>query len=233
MVGDSCALVRREAFELVGGFTEEYRVGLDDLSFFNRLIHTGHRIEPMPDPVYFYRLGTTSMKSRNRFTENAQVRALEPYLKDLPDEERAFAAFSVARSRAPRGPAYACCDLGNHRGLAMGSTLLRSVDALERCIWSRQGSYKQPPCAKDRATGQQRILDHLSWFEPPLSMNEDEEPGRYRHCHRHLREEFQSPLGAGPSLSSTRLSDSGSGILTSWSTSGGARYSWVSICIPV
>ena len=104
VVGDSCALVRREAFELVGGFTEEYRVGLDDLSFFNRLIHTGHRIEPMPDPVYFYRLGTTSMKSRNRFTENAQVRALEPYLKDLPDEERAFAAFSVARSRAPRGP---------------------------------------------------------------------------------------------------------------------------------
>ena len=62
VVGDSCALVRREAFELVGGFTEEYRVGLDDLSFFNRLIRTGHRIEPMPDPVYFYRLGTTSMK---------------------------------------------------------------------------------------------------------------------------------------------------------------------------
>ena len=104
VVGDSCALVRREAFEAVGGFTEEYRVGLDDLSFFNRLIHAGHRIEPMPDPVYFYRLGATSMKRRNRFAETAQVRALAPYLQDLPDEERAFAAYAVARLRAPTGP---------------------------------------------------------------------------------------------------------------------------------
>ena len=51
VVGDACALVRRAAFETTGGFTEEYRVGLDDLSFFNRLLHTGHRIEPLPDPA--------------------------------------------------------------------------------------------------------------------------------------------------------------------------------------
>ena len=104
VVGDACALVHREAFEAAGGFTEDYRIGLDDLSFFNRLIHAGHRIEPMPEPVYFYRLGTTSMKSRNRFTESARARALAPYLEELPDEERAFAAYAVTRLRAPTGP---------------------------------------------------------------------------------------------------------------------------------
>ena len=97
VVGDSCALVRRDAFESVHGFTEEYRVGLDDLSFFNRLIQAGYRTEPMPDPVYFYRVGATSMKTRNRSSESAQVRVLAPYLEGLPDEERAFYSFASSR----------------------------------------------------------------------------------------------------------------------------------------
>ena len=100
VVGDACALVRREVFEAVGGFTEEYRVGLDDLSLFNRLIMTGHRVEPNPDPAYYYRIGRTSMKSRNRSAEAAQVRVLTPHLHGLPDEERAYGAYAAARMRA-------------------------------------------------------------------------------------------------------------------------------------
>ena len=103
VVGDSCALVRRDVFEAIGGFTEEYRVGLDDLSFLNRLIQTGHRIEPMPDPVYYYRFGKTSMKSRNRSAEAAQVRVIASHLEGLPDEERAFAAYAIARIDDPAG----------------------------------------------------------------------------------------------------------------------------------
>ena len=96
VVGDACALVRREAFEAVGGFTEDYRIGLDDLSFFNRLSRAGYRTEPMPDPAYYYRFGKTSMKTRNRSDEAAQVRVLEPYLQRLPDEERAYGAYAAA-----------------------------------------------------------------------------------------------------------------------------------------
>ena len=115
VVGDACALVKREAFEAVEGFSEEYRVGLDDLSFFNRLIHAGFRIEPMPDPVYFYRFGKTSMKSRNRSAEAAQVRVLSPYIRGLPDEERAFSTYAatfiadthVATVSQPRRKAHA------------------------------------------------------------------------------------------------------------------------------
>ena len=98
VVGDACALVRREAFEAVGGFTEEYRVGLDDLSFFNSLIQAGYRIEPMPDPAYYYRIADTSMRSRNRSAEAERVRVLAPYVKGLPAEERALADFTISQT---------------------------------------------------------------------------------------------------------------------------------------
>ena len=102
VVGDACALVRREAFEAVGGFTEEYRVGLEDLSFYNRLIRADCGIEPLPDPVYWYRFGETSVKSRNnRSPRAAWARVLAPYLAGLPGEERAYAAYSVGRIEHP------------------------------------------------------------------------------------------------------------------------------------
>ena len=96
VVGDAGALVRREAFTAVGGYTEKYRVGLDDLCFYNGMIRAGLRIESLPEPVYYYRIGTTSMKSRNRSVEAARFRAVTPYLEGLPDEERAFAACAAA-----------------------------------------------------------------------------------------------------------------------------------------
>ena len=104
VIGDTCALVRREAFQAVGGFNEEYRVGLEDLSFFNQLIHASYRIEPTPDPVYFYRFGNTSTKRLNRSPEAAQLRVLTPYLQGLTAESRAYAAYSAVRIRDDTGP---------------------------------------------------------------------------------------------------------------------------------
>ena len=95
VVGDTCALVRREAFESVGGFSEDFRVGLEDLSFFNRLVQAGYRIEPLPEPVYFYRFARTSTKRLNRSAEAAQARALAPHTERLRDEERAFFSFAI------------------------------------------------------------------------------------------------------------------------------------------
>ena len=98
VVGDTCALVRNAAFEAVGGFSEEYRVGLDDLSFFNRLLHTGHRIEPVPDPLYYYRIGETSTKGLNRSGEAALVQVIAPYIEGRSGEERAFFSFVVGQA---------------------------------------------------------------------------------------------------------------------------------------
>ena len=138
VVGDACALVRRKAFEAVGGFTEEYRVGLDDLSFFNRLLHAGYRIEPMPDPAYYYRIGNASMKSRNRSPEAAQLRVLAPHLQGLPDEERAYAAYAAActhdRSSPVPSPAPSRPDrIGHVMALACRGSRL-GVDKLEASI---------------------------------------------------------------------------------------------------
>ena len=96
VVGDTCALVRHDTFEAVGGFTEEYRVGLDDLSFFNRLILAGYRTEPMADPIYFYRIADTSTKRLNRSGEAAQLQVLASQFQELSDEERAFIAYAIA-----------------------------------------------------------------------------------------------------------------------------------------
>ena len=106
VVGNSCALVCREAFEAVGGFTEEYRVGADNLSFYNCLLRAGRRVEPMPDPAYYYRLGKSTMKSRNRSGEAARIRVLAPHLQGMTDEERAFRLFSIARINASVGWAW-------------------------------------------------------------------------------------------------------------------------------
>ena len=139
VAGDACALIRRKAFEAAGGFTEEYRVGLDDLSFYNCLIRAGRRVEPMPDPAYYYRFGTTTMKGRNRSKQAAQVRVLAPFIKGLPADERAFAAFAMARIHNPPGrsarPAPSQERKG-HRAVSMGRlrrfriALLRAREAL-------------------------------------------------------------------------------------------------------
>ena len=105
VVGDACALVRRDVFEAAGGFTEEYRVGLDDLALYNRLIRDGRRVEPLPDPVYYYRMGGPTMKLRNRSAEAAQRRVLAPYLDGLPADERAYAAYICRTATAPGPPA--------------------------------------------------------------------------------------------------------------------------------
>ena len=139
VAGDTGALVRREVFEAVGGFSEEYRVGLEDMEFFNRLIRSGNRIESMPDPTYYYRSARTSTKTLNRSVESARFGVLAPCIEGLPADERAFAAFAMARIHNPPGrsggPAPSQEGKG-HRAVSMGGSwrfriaLLRAREAL-------------------------------------------------------------------------------------------------------
>ena len=98
VAGGACALVRRAAFDAVGGFTEDYGVALEDMEFFNRLDRAGFRIEPFPDPVYYYRrqpASISSMMSDPRSAEASRVRASSTYVAGLPGEERAFALHTL------------------------------------------------------------------------------------------------------------------------------------------
>ena len=104
VAGDACALVRRDAFEAVGGFTALHGVPLEDMELFNRLLRAGLRVETLPDPVYYYRVQAASMIGAMRdprLAEAARARVLAPYVAGLPAEERAFAAFALASIHTP------------------------------------------------------------------------------------------------------------------------------------
>ena len=103
VVGDACALIRRDAFEAAGGFTDVYGLGLEDLELFNRLMVAGRRVEPLPDPVYYYRKHATAsmidmMEDRYQ-AEACRARALGPHLEGLPADERAYGAYVCATTK--------------------------------------------------------------------------------------------------------------------------------------
>ena len=101
VAGDTCALVRRKTFHTVGGYPEEYRLWLQDMCFNNRLIQAGARIEPLPDPVYYYRVATPNPQRSQRASEAARARALAPFLHGLNAEERAFFSFATGCIHSP------------------------------------------------------------------------------------------------------------------------------------
>ena len=104
VAGDTCALVRRKTFHTVGGYPEEYRLWLQDMCFNNRLIQAGARIEPLPDPVYYYRVATPNPQRSQRASEAARARALAPFLHGLNAEERAYAAYAATHVRVAARP---------------------------------------------------------------------------------------------------------------------------------
>ena len=103
VAGDACALIRRDAFEAAGGFTDVYGLGLEDLELFNRLIVAGRRIEPLPDPVYYYRKHAAAsmidMMEDGYQAEACRARALGPHLEGLPADERAYGAYICATKK--------------------------------------------------------------------------------------------------------------------------------------
>ncbi len=59
--GDANALVRRDTFERLGGFSEIVNVGLEDWEFFLRAHLRGVKITVVPDPLFYYRVNRQSM----------------------------------------------------------------------------------------------------------------------------------------------------------------------------
>jgi glycosyltransferase involved in cell wall biosynthesis len=81
--GDANALVRRTAFERVGGFTEDPGVTHEDWEFFARAVLSGCRLEVVPEALYWYRVSPESMIHITPRQAN-YARSLRPYLDDFP-----------------------------------------------------------------------------------------------------------------------------------------------------
>lgn len=81
--GDANALVRRSAFEAMGGFSEDYGVGHEDWEFFARAVLAGRTLVSVPEPLFHYRVAGGSMLRAGHNGANLQ-RSLRPYLEIAP-----------------------------------------------------------------------------------------------------------------------------------------------------
>lgn len=86
--GDSNCFVRRRVWEEMGGFTEHYKIGLDDHEFFLRATVSGFTVEVVPEALYYYRLGGEKMKQFHITDLANEQRIMTPLIESgyLPAE---------------------------------------------------------------------------------------------------------------------------------------------------
>jgi len=83
VVGDATCLVKKTVFSASGGYSEGYRVGKDDIEFYNRLILDNRKVSYYPDPLYYYRQSSDSMKLKNQSKEEADFKQVLPFLNNM------------------------------------------------------------------------------------------------------------------------------------------------------
>ena len=94
--GDSNCLVRKSTWEALGGFTEHYRIGLDDHEFFARAVLSGYRLLVIPEALFYYRLNAAPMKTSHANRHADFLRVLQPYLdKEMIDPDLLPLLFSI------------------------------------------------------------------------------------------------------------------------------------------
>ncbi|MDD4932993.1 MAG: glycosyltransferase [Methylacidiphilaceae bacterium] len=83
LFGDANALVRRDAFEAIGGFSDARSVPCEDWEFFGRAVLAGFPLEMVPEPLFWYRRSREGMYARTSLAAG-MLRALRPYRKAFP-----------------------------------------------------------------------------------------------------------------------------------------------------
>ena len=90
--GDTNALVKREFFDSISGFTEDYGVGLEDKEFFARAVLQGGKLLVVPESLYWYRLSEERVRNKHFDLNAGSWRVFRPYMDSLP-----WAAHDVMR----------------------------------------------------------------------------------------------------------------------------------------
>lgn len=68
--GDANALIKRESFEAVGGFTEVRNVGVEDWELFIIMQGRGFKLGLVPEPLFYYRASSEGMLSTSSVQRN-------------------------------------------------------------------------------------------------------------------------------------------------------------------
>lgn len=79
--GDANAMVKKEVFDKVGGFTEDYGLGHEDWEFFLKASLAGYKLQIVPEPLFWYRVANTGMLLSGNKKKN-NYRSLRPFLNE-------------------------------------------------------------------------------------------------------------------------------------------------------
>lgn len=97
VLGDVNALVRRETFLKVGGFTEDYGVGTEDWELWATAVTQGARLEVIPEALFHYRISELSVTVRSQFPRNLFC-TMRPYLTDAGSPLGYYALRAIAET---------------------------------------------------------------------------------------------------------------------------------------
>jgi glycosyltransferase involved in cell wall biosynthesis len=124
--GDANALIRRNAFIELDGFTEEYGLGCEDWEFFAKAVLAGYDLQVVPEPLFWYRLSDESMIETTPPPRNL-LRAARPYADAVPDELRGVVL--LAQGTVLGGERY-----GRRYGLESASGPHIVLAGIKRCL---------------------------------------------------------------------------------------------------
>lgn len=139
--GDANALIHRDVFARVGGFTEDYGVGAEDWEFFARAVLYGERLEVVPEPLMRYRKLPTGVDQSTSSHAN-HMRALRAYFESLPPRFRPFvhlAQAHMAGHHAPAADPVQAARLDHVRRVVVfgtGEGGKMAIDLARKCGWT-------------------------------------------------------------------------------------------------
>lgn len=79
--GDANALIRKEAFDNIGGFTEDYGLGHEDWEFFAKISLHGYKLQIVPEPLFWYRVANSGMLLSGNKSKN-NYRSFRPFMDE-------------------------------------------------------------------------------------------------------------------------------------------------------
>ncbi len=78
------ALIKKDLFDKIGGFTEVVKLGFEDWEYWARAVTNGYKLELVPEALNWYRITPSSMLQTTPHYLNHQI-AIQPYLDAVPD----------------------------------------------------------------------------------------------------------------------------------------------------
>jgi GT2 family glycosyltransferase len=133
--GDANAFIRRQAFDRLGGFTEDYGVSGEDWELLARAVLAGLQVEVVPEALVGYRQNPQGMLHSTSDRANRR-RALRPYLQLLPPHVRALTHLAGEQASLSTATSFRLDHVRRAVVFGSGAASRVAIDLARRCGWS-------------------------------------------------------------------------------------------------